>query len=98
MRSTSLVPRAGSIYFAAGCKVLMTTGARRSEIFEAQRSWLDVDRRCLRAFRILTECAVARGNWTGRWPRILLDSQVCFMDIIALQRLTTSFALPDART
>jgi integrase len=33
--------------FAAGVKILMMTGARRSEIFEAQWSWLDVERRSL---------------------------------------------------
>jgi integrase len=34
-------------FFAAGTKVLMMTGARRSEIFEARWEWLDVERRCL---------------------------------------------------
>jgi integrase len=33
--------------FAAGVKVLMMTGARRSEIFEAEWTMLDVNRRCL---------------------------------------------------
>ncbi len=34
-------------FFAGGVKVMMMTGARRSEIFEAQWSWLDIKRRCL---------------------------------------------------
>ncbi len=34
-------------YFAAGTKVMMITGARRSEIFEAQWPWLDIDRQSL---------------------------------------------------
>jgi integrase len=34
-------------YFAAGAKVLMMTGARRSEVFEAKWDWLDLERRCL---------------------------------------------------
>lgn len=33
--------------FAAGVKVVMMTGARRSEIFEAEWPWLDAERRCL---------------------------------------------------
>lgn len=34
-------------FFAAGVKVMIMTGARRSEIFEAQWAWLDLERRCL---------------------------------------------------
>ena len=34
-------------FFAVGTKVLMLTGARRSEVFEARWEWLDVERRCL---------------------------------------------------
>jgi integrase len=34
-------------FFAAGTKVLILTGARRSEIFEACWAWLDIERRCL---------------------------------------------------
>jgi integrase len=33
-----------SLFFAAGIKLLCLTGARRSEIFKARWSWLDVDR------------------------------------------------------
>jgi integrase len=36
-----------NLFFATGAKILMMTGARRSEIFEAEWSWLDVERRCL---------------------------------------------------
>jgi integrase len=34
-------------YFGAALKVLMMTGARRSEIFDAKWDWLDLERRCL---------------------------------------------------
>jgi integrase len=34
-------------FFVAGAKVLLMTGARRSEVFEAEWEWLDVDRRAL---------------------------------------------------
>ena len=34
-------------FFAAGVSVMAMTGARRSEIFEAQWQWLDIERRCL---------------------------------------------------
>ncbi len=34
-------------FFAGGVKVMIMTGARRSEVFEAQWPWLDVERRCL---------------------------------------------------
>ncbi len=33
-----------SLFFAAGLRVLATTGARRSEIFAAQWDWLDLER------------------------------------------------------
>jgi integrase len=36
-----------NLFFAAGTKVLMMTGARRSEIFNAQWDWLDLERRSL---------------------------------------------------
>jgi integrase len=36
-----------NLFFAAGAKVLMMTGARRSEIFEAQWPWLDIERSAL---------------------------------------------------
>jgi integrase len=60
-----------NLYFAAGCKVLMTTGARRSEIFEAQWSWLDVDRRCLTLPQIAP--GVKTGAKTIALPRAALD-------------------------
>ena len=34
-------------FFGVGTKILMMTGARRSEIFEAKWDWLDAERRCL---------------------------------------------------
>lgn len=42
-----LVEDAINPFFAAGVKVMLMTGARRSEIFEAQWPWLGVERRCL---------------------------------------------------
>jgi integrase len=42
-----LVENAINPFFAAGVKVMIMTGARRSEIFEAQWAWLDCERRCL---------------------------------------------------
>jgi integrase len=42
-----LLENAVNPLFAAGVKVMIMSGARRSEIFEAQWAWLDSERRCL---------------------------------------------------
>ncbi len=42
-----LLENAINPFFATGVKVMIMSGARRSEIFEAQWHWLDAERQCL---------------------------------------------------
>jgi integrase len=74
-------------FFVAGTKVLLMTGARRSEIFESEWSWLDVDRRSL----------VLPDSKTGEKVIALPDAAVAI--IMALPRMDgCRFIFPSLKT
>lgn len=72
--------------FAAALKVLMMTGARRSEIFHARWEWLDVERLCL----VLPESKT--GEKAIALPQAALDV------ILALPRLSQEWIFPSLKT
>lgn len=64
-----------NLFFGAGTKLLMMTGARRSEVFNARWEWLDCENRCL----------LLPDSKTG--AKVIALPHACFTIIMALPRL-----------